>query len=220
MRILLIEDDRLIGDGLETGLKLLGFSVDWFTDGNTGYSALDSAGYDAVVLDLGLPGMDGLDVLKKWRKNGKSVPVLILTARGSVNDRVEGLNLGADDYLPKPFAIEELGARLRSIIRRSHGESAQTITFGSVEFNPNSRLLTMNGEDIQLSPKEINLVELFLLNKDKLLTREAIGDKIYSWDEEVSSNAIEVHIHHIRRKLGNKFIKTMHGAGYILGETT
>ena len=218
MRILLIEDDRLIGDGVQTGLKHLGFSVDWFTDGLTGRDALASARYDAVILDLTLPGLDGLDILKQWRKAGSSVPVLILTARGAISERVQGLNLGADDYLPKPFALEELAARVHSLIRRSYGESAAILSHGNVLFDPACRQIKLNGREIGLSPKEVNLVELFLLNKGKVLSRETIEDKLYAWGEEVSSNAIEVHIHHIRKKLGAGFIKTMHGVGYALGE--
>ncbi|MBQ4133125.1 MAG: response regulator [Desulfovibrionaceae bacterium] len=217
MRILLIEDDLMIGDGIEAGLQHLGFSTDWFTSGNSGFNALDSANYDAVVLDLTLPGMDGLDILKQWRKAGKMVPVLILTARGSLDERVQGLNLGADDYLPKPFALEELAARLRALIRRSHGEASPTLVHGNVEFNPGNRRLVLNGEPVQLSPREISLVELFLLHKNSVLTRAMIEEKLYAWDNEVSSNAVEVHIHHIRRKLGSGFIKTVHGLGYSLG---
>ncbi len=218
MRILLIEDDMLIGDGIEAGLKLLGFSVDWFTHGQEGQSALAAAAYDAVILDLTLPGMDGLEILKSWRRSGKTVPVLILTARGAIDERVQGLNLGADDYLPKPFALEELAARLRALIRRSHGTPTPTLRHGAVEFNPDTRQISLNGEPVRFSPKEVSLVELFLLHKNSLLTREMIEEKLYSWDDEVSSNAIEVHIHHIRRKLGSTFIKTVHGMGYALGE--
>lgn len=218
MRVLLLEDDLLIGDGIEAGLKQLGFSIDWFTHGSDGLNALSSAKYDAVILDLTLPGVDGLEILKTWRKSGQTTPVLILTARGSLDERVQGLNLGADDYLPKPFALEELAARLRALIRRSHGETSSILRHGNVEFNPSKRQITLNGANVQLSPKEVNLTELFLLNKNSVLTREIIEEKIYSWDEEVSSNAIEVHIHNIRRKLGSAFIKTVHGLGYTLGE--
>lgn len=218
MRILLVEDDNLIGDGIEAALKHQGFSVDWFTDGPTAHNALSSANYDAAVLDLTLPGMDGLEILQSWRKQGKAIPVLILTARTSIAQRVEGLNLGADDYLPKPFALEELIARLRSLLRRSHNQPNPVLRHGKVRFNPTTRTVLLNEEEVSLSPKEINLVELFMLNKLKLLSKNTIEEKTYSWEEEVSSNAVEVHIHHIRRKLGARFIKTVHGSGYILGD--
>lgn len=218
MRILLIEDDQLIGDGIKAGLVHHGFSVDWFTDGCTGQAAIEAAEYDAVVLDLSLPGVDGLDILQFWRNCGRLEPVLVLTARDALGQRVQGLNLGADDYLGKPFALEELVARLRSLVRRSHGQPVAELTHGEVVFHPETRSVRLGGEDVGLSPKAVALVELLLLNKGKVLSRSAIETKLYPWGEEVSSNAVEVHIHHVRRKLGAGFVKTVHGVGYSLGE--
>jgi two-component system response regulator QseB len=218
MRILLIEDDRIIGDGIKAGLAKQGFCVDWFTDGTHGRDGGLAADYDAVVLDLSLPGADGLDILRSWRDRGRSVPVLILTARGALDQRVQGLNLGADDYLGKPFALEELTARLRALIRRRHGQAAPLLVHGCVHFNPESRGVLQNGTRVPLSPKATMLLELFLLNKERVLSKHAIEEKLYPWGEEVDSNAVEVHIHTLRRRLGKAFIKTVHGAGYILGE--
>ena len=218
MRILLIEDDRIIGDGIKAGLTKQGFSVDWFTEGTQGRAGLFVADYDAVILDLSLPGADGLDILRYWRGKSQNVPVLVLTARDSLDQRVQGLNLGADDYLGKPFALEELTARLRALVRRYHGQSASILVHGSVSFNPENRSVFQNGESIPLSPKATMLLELFLLNKDKVLSRGLIEEKLYPWGEEIESNAVEVHIHTIRRKLGKVFIKTVHGMGYTLGE--
>lgn len=218
MRILLVEDDDIIGDGIKFGLTKHGFSVDWFLNGIEGRDALESAEYDAVVLDLSLPGADGLDVLQWWRKSGRDTPVLILTARGQTEQKVEGLNLGADDYLGKPFALDELIARLRALIRRRHGTPVPTLAHGSVLFNPGTRMLTRDGTPIALSQKETALVEIFLLNKNAVLPKAMLEEKLYAWGEEISSNAIEVHVHNIRKKLGNTFIKTIKGVGYMLGE--
>ena len=218
MRILLIEDDDIIGDGIKLGLNKHGFSVDWFLNGIEGRDALFAARYDAIVLDLSLPGADGLDILQEWRRSGQDAPVLILTARDQIDQRVEGLNLGADDYLGKPFALNELLARLRALIRRRHGRSTPALVHGALLFNPETRILTQNGEQIALSQKETSLVEIFLLNKNAVLSKAALEEKLYAWGEEVSSNAIEVHVHNIRKKLGSAFIKTVKGAGYMLGD--
>lgn len=217
MRILLIEDDRLIGDGLKVGLTKLGFSLDWFMDGNLGLQALESAAYDAVILDLSLPGMDGLDILHQWRQKGRDEPVLILTARGALDQRVKGLQQGADDYLCKPFALAEVAARLQALIRRRHGQLTPKLRYDQVEFDPVSMTVTCNNEVISLKNKELAVLALFLHNPQKVLSRAMIEEKLYSWGEEVSSNAVEVHIHHLRRKLGNEFIRTIHGVGYALG---
>ena len=178
MRILLIEDDKLIGDGIKAGLTKLGFNLDWFTDGLVGKNALESAPYDAVILDLSLPGLDGLDLLRQWRQAGHDVPVLILTARD---------------------ALEQL-------------------VHGNVVFDAATRSVSCNGEPVTLTPRELAVLELFLHNKGRVLARPLIQEKLYNWDDEVSSNAVEVHIHHLRRKLGNSFIRTIHGVGYTLGD--
>lgn len=219
MRILLIEDDSLIGDGLKMGLEKLGFTVDWFDNGLDGKEALLQAPYEAVVLDLGLPGEDGLDILQDWRRQGRSEPVLVLTARGDVDQRIVGLNSGADDYLGKPFALKEVQARLNALIRRNHGSTNPLITFKHITFNPQTRTVTSNGETVMMSPREVALLELLLLNKNKVLSKEMIENKIYSWDDDVQSNAVEVHIHHLRKKLGRDIVKTINKIGYILEET-
>ncbi len=218
MRVLLIEDDQLIGDGIKVGLEKLGFAVDWFSDGLEGEEALYQIPYEAVVLDLGLPGQDGLEVLKNWRQNGRKEPVLILTARGDVDERIAGLNSGADDYLGKPFSLKEVQARLNALIRRSNGRTSPMLTYKQVSFDPQTRKVTLEGKEVVLSPKETALLELLLLNKNKILSKETIENKIYSWDDEVSSNAVEVHIHHLRKKLGKDIVRTVNKIGYILEE--
>jgi two-component system response regulator QseB len=220
MRILLVEDDNMIGDGIKAGLGKLGFTLDWFTDGEMGKAALDSAPYDAVILDLSLPGIDGMQLLREWRRDGKDTPVLILTARDALEQRVSGLQAGADDYLCKPFALVEVAARLQALIRRRHGQISPTLIHGNLHFNPAARSATLNGETLVLTQREISVMELFLNNKGRVLPRPLIQEKLYSWDDEVSSNAVEVHIHHLRKKLGNGFIRTVHGVGYTLGDAT
>lgn len=218
MRILLIEDDTLIGDGIKAGLSKKGFSIDWFTDGRQGQTALFSAPYDAVILDLTLPGIDGLDILRHWRSQKRSEPVLILTARDAIAQRVEGLRLGADDYLCKPFALVEVAARLEVLIRRRHGQTQSVLQHGTVTLDPASLIATLNGETLALKPKEFALLELLLRNAGRVLPRKLIEEKLYNWDDEVTSNAVEVHVHHLRRKLGSAFIRTVHGIGYTLGD--
>lgn len=218
MRILLIEDDNLIGEGLKLGLTKSGFSVDWFQDGKTGLQAVESADYDAVVLDLTLPKMDGLDILNAWRKANNDVPVLILTARDTLDERIAGLQRGADDYLCKPFALAEVVARLQALIRRRYGQTNPIIEHGNVKFDPSQRKVFAGSEEISLTTREYNLLELFMHNKERVLTRSMIEEKLYTWDDEVSSNALEVHIYNLRQKLGKQFIRTVHGVGYTLGK--
>lgn len=164
MRILLVEDDKLIGDGIKAGLSKMGFSVDWFTRGEEGKAALYSAPYDAAILDLTLPGIDGLDILREWRSKGRSEPVLILTARDALSQRVEGLQLGADDYLCKPFALIEVAARLDALIRRAHGQSSSELRHGKVMLDPHRLTATLDGENLALKPKEFALLELLMRN--------------------------------------------------------
>ena len=218
MRILLVEDDKLIGDGIKTGLGKMGFTLDWFTRGEEGKTALYTAPYDAVILDLTLPGIDGLDILREWREKSRREPVLILTARDALSQRVEGLRLGADDYLCKPFALIEVAARLEALIRRAHGQPSSVLRHGDVELDPGSLTATLKGEALVLKPKEFALLELLLRNAGRVLPRKLIEEKLYNWDDEVSSNAVEVHVHHLRRKLGSEFIRTVHGIGYTLGD--
>ncbi len=218
MRILLAEDDKLIGDGLNVGLNKLGFTVDWFTDGDEAFEALFQAPYDAVILDLGLPNRDGLSILKEWREKKRNEPVLILTARGDVDQRVIGLDSGADDYLAKPFALTEVAARLKALIRRYNGRMEPEIKLGSVVFYPQTKIVTFEGKPVVLAPKELKLLELLMMNPNRVMTKETIEEKIYSWDDEIQSNAVEVHVHHLRKKLGKNIIKTVNKVGYMLGE--
>ena len=218
MRILLVEDDLLIGDGIAVGLSRMGFSVDWFKDGIEGQEALETAPYEAVILDLGLPGTDGLTILREWRCQGHKEPVLILTARGDVTQRIIGLDSGADDYLPKPFALAEVAARLKALIRRRHDRLEPEIKHGALVFNPSTRQVSLNGQEVNLAPKELLLLELLLHNPRQVMTKETLEEKLYGWDEEVSSNAVEVHVHHLRRKLGKNIIRTINKIGYILGD--
>lgn len=217
MRILLLEDDQQIGDGLLHGLQKHGFTVDWFTDGIHGKDALGYAPYDAVVLDLGLPHVDGMDILADWRRKQLTTPVLILTARDALPERLAGLNAGADDYLCKPFALDEVVARLFALIRRSKGQASSALTYGHLSLDPYSKTASLNGEPLILTQREYILLELFLLQPKQVISRAQIEDKLYSWDQEVESNAIEVHIHNLRKKISKDFILTRRGLGYQLG---
>ncbi len=217
MRILLVEDDSIIGDGLVVALEKQGMTVDWLQDGTLAKDAVHEHNHDVIILDLTLPGMDGLELLQHWRKKKLSTPVLILTARGSIEQRVQGLTLGADDYLPKPFALAELVARVRALQRRSTGQDAMVLCHENVCFDPHKRLVFKDNTPINISPKALVLLEIFLTHGSGILSRSMLEEKMYGWNDEVSSNTIEVHIHHLRAKLGAHFIKTVHGLGYTLG---
>ena len=217
MRILLVEDDQLIGDGIQSGLSKLGFHTDWFTDGGTALEAPYSAPYDAVILDLGLPDMDGMDLLKSWRERRQDIPVLILTARDAIEQRVEGLKAGADDYLGKPFALAELAARLQALIRRRAGQVFPVLTFENISFDTGSRKVSNAGIPVDLTATELSLLELFLRNRERILPKELIREKLSQWDEELSDNTLEVHVHNLRKKLGTSVIRTVRGVGYSLG---
>ena len=216
MRSLVVEDDHLIGDGLNIGLKKMGFTVDWFQDGNDAFEALFQAPYDAVILDLGLPSKDGLSILKEWRLNKRKEPVLILTAKGDVDQRIIGLDSGADDYLAKPFALAEVAARLKALIRRTNDRIDPVITVKNITYYHETKIVTKNNIPIILAPKELRLLELLLMNTNKVLTKETIENKLYSWGDDVQSNTVEVHIHHLRKKLGKDIVKTINKIGYIL----
>jgi len=218
MRILLIEDDTLIGDGIQIGLKKLGFTLDWFADGQEGENALSLAPYDAVILDLSLPRKDGLTILKNWRQSGLTTPVLILTARDAIEQRVTGLQSGADDYVCKPFALSELSARIQALIRRNHQKVVPELTFADISYNPQTHEVKQNGKLVVLTSKETRLLELFLLNANKVLSRDLIQEKLYSWSDDVVSNTVDVYIHNLRKKLGNNVIKTIYGTGYALSQ--
>lgn len=219
MRILLIEDDPDIGDGISRALKRHGYVVDWFTDGKQGMLAVHTADFDLAILDLGLPSIDGLDVLAQWRKQQSELPVLILTARNAIPDRVQGLNAGADDYLGKPFETEELMARLNALLRRQRGQTNNCLTFGALSLDTVTKAVTLNDAAVSLRSKELTLLELFLSHPTHIISREQIEDKLYSWDSDVDSNAIQVYIHSLRKKFGKDFIVTHRGLGYQLGET-
>lgn len=216
MRILLVEDDPLLGDGLQAGLKLCGFSVDWLRDGLSARQALSSEDYAAVVLDLGLPRLSGLDVLLHLRAANNPVPVLILTARDTTPDKVAGLDGGADDYLVKPVDLDELAARLRALIRRSSGRSAPRLEIGAVALDPAARRVWRAGQLVEMSARELSILESLMQAAGRVVSRSQLESAIYGWDEGVDSNAIEVHIHHLRKKLGADFIKTLRGVGYLV----
>lgn len=216
MRTLLVEDDRLLGDAVQAGLRQAGFIVDWVQDGAAAALAIDGGEYEAMVLDLGLPRVDGLEVLRRARARGHKLAVLVLTARDTVADRIRGLDGGADDYLVKPFDMDELAARLRAQIRRAHGEPAPLLRVGAVELDPAGRRATHAGRDVELAAREFDLLHEFMLNAGRVLTREQLAGKLYAWGEEIGSNAIDVHIHHLRRKLAPELIQTVRGVGYLM----
>ncbi len=216
MRILLAEDDPLLGDGLRAGLRQLGFLVDWVRDGEAAERELRAQPYAAAVLDLGLPLKDGMDVLASVRRAGVTLPVLVLTARDAVPDRVRGLNLGADDYVVKPVDLHELAARLRALVRRAHGQPQEALALQDVVLEPAARTVHRAGVPVALSPREFDLLHALMLNAGRVLSREQLEQHLYSWGREVDSNAVEVHIHHLRRKLGAGCIHTVRGVGYML----
>lgn len=218
MRILLVEDDQDIGDGIKRALQRSGFAVDWLTDGEQGRLAPDTVNYDAAILDLGLPRVDGLDILADWRQRGLDLPVLILTARNAIPDRISGLNAGADDYLGKPFESDEMLARLNALLRRQRGQADNELTYGGLTIDTVAKTAVLHDKPLALRQKEFILLELFLTQPKHIISRAQIEDKLYSWDSEVDSNTIEVHIHSLRKLLGKTFITTHRGLGYQLGQ--
>ncbi|MDR6392108.1 response regulator [Paraburkholderia phenoliruptrix] len=216
MRILLVEDDPLLGDGIRAGLRQQGFQVDWVQDGEAAQRELRAQPYAATVLDLGLPRMDGIDVLRSVRRVGVDFPILVLTARDAVPDRVRGLDMGADDYVVKPVDLQELGARLRALVRRSHGRPRERLEAHDVVLDPASRMVYLAGVPVTLSSREFDLLHVLMLNAGRVLSREQIEQHLYSWGQEVESNAVEVHVHRLRSKLGSDMIRTVRGIGYVL----
>jgi two-component system response regulator QseB len=214
MRVLLVEDDSMIGEAVRLGLKKQGLTVDWVKDGNSAKAALSTEPFDLVLLDLGLPGMDGLQVLKHARSSGKTVPILILTARDSVTDRIKGLDAGADDYLVKPFDLNELAARVRAVLRRQAGRAEPVIEHLGVRLDPAAHEVTLDGAPVALSQREFALLEALLERPGQVLSRGQIEERLYGWGEEVESNAVEVHIHNLRKKLGSDYILNVRGVGY------
>jgi len=208
--------DTLLGDGIQAGLKQANYAVDWVTDGEAGEHALKIETYEALILDLSLPKKDGLKVLKDLRARGDTLPVLILTARDTVNDKVIGLDSGADDYLVKPFDLDELNARLRALLRRQTGRATPYIEYGNLRLDPAAHTLTQNGQPVKLPHREFSILQTLLENTGNIISRSQLEETLYGWEDIVESNAIEVHIHHLRKKLGKKFIRTVRGIGYLV----
>jgi DNA-binding response OmpR family regulator len=216
MRILLAEDDPLIGAPLQDGLRAAGHAVDWVRDGGQADAALQSEPYECVVLDLGLPTMDGLQLLRALRRRGSSVPVLVLTARDATADRVQGLDAGADDYLVKPFSLDELAARLRALVRRSAGAARPQLEHRGVTLDPATREVRRDGQPVALSAREYAVLEALLQRPSAVWSRPQLEERLYGWGEEPESNAVEVYVHGLRRKLGTDFVRTVRGLGYTL----
>jgi len=216
MRILLVEDDQMIGDALSMALRDAAYAVDWVKDGETALRALENQEHDAVLLDLGLPRRDGLEVLKQLRANEGSLPVIIITARDGVEDRVKGLDLGADDYLTKPFDVEELLARLRATLRRQGGQAASLLSNGIISLDPSTYEARIGEVVCRLSAREFSLLQALMIRPGTILTRTQLEEKLYGWNEEVESNAVDFLIHGIRKKLGVDAIKNVRGAGWMV----
>ncbi len=220
MRVLLAEDDPMIGASVRQGLRQDGFTVDWVSDGRAAELALADGVHDALLLDLGLPKRAGLEVLGAMRRRGDARPVLILTARDAVADRVAGLDAGADDYMVKPFELDELAARLRALLRRSSGRAAPVLAHGEIELDPATREVRRNGELVALSGREFALLEALLARPGAILSRAQLEEKLYGWSETIESNAVEVHIHALRRKLGAGFIRDVRGVGWMVSRSS
>ena len=220
MRILVVEDDVMIGASIRTGLQQDGYTVDWARDGEAAELATTTNDYDAILLDLGLPGKSGLDLLAQWRRQQNAVPVLIITARDAVDDRITGLDAGADDYLVKPFDLNELAARLRALLRRRAGRATPVIEHGPLTLDPATHEVRLAGETVPLSNREFTLLHALLQQPGVPLSRSQLEDRLYGWGEEIGSNAVEVHIHALRRKIGNDLIRNLRGVGYMVPRQT
>lgn len=220
MRLLLVEDDELLGDAVKTGLSQFGYVVDWLKDGISAKNALDIESFELVILDLSLPKMTGLALLKSIRHVGNATPVIILTARESVENRIEGLDAGADDYMVKPFDLNELSARIRALIRRSQGRADTIIQYRNVILDPSAHTVQLNHVEINISRREFALLQKLLENQGHVLSREQLMQSIYGWDEDLDSNVLEVHIHNLRKKLNADFIRTIRGIGYTAEKST
>ena len=216
MRILVVEDDPLLGDALRAGLRQRGFDTDWVQDGIAAELALRGEPFAAVVLDLGLPRLDGSTLLRKTRARGASTPILVLTARDAIDDRVATFDSGADDYVVKPVDLDELSARLRALIRRSRGEPAPVLQIGTLRLDPAARSVSFERQPVELQAREFNLLQELMSNAGRVLSREQLERRLYPWGEEVDSNAVEVHVHHLRRKLAPGLIRTVRGVGYVM----
>lgn len=216
MRILVVEDDALLGDAIQAGLKQSGYAVDWLRDGIAADQALTTEPYAALILDWGLPRLSGIEVLQRLRERKADIPVIILTARDTVNDRIQGLDSGADDYLIKPFDMGELTARLRALVRRASGNTNPVLKAGETELDPAAHQVTYQGKSVDLSAKEFAVLHALMLNQGKVLSRAVLEEKLYAWGDEIESNVVEVHIHHLRRKLAPTLIETIRGVGYLI----
>ena len=219
MRLLLVEDDQLLGDGICTGLRQDGYTVDWVQDGEAADHALQSEHFDIVVLDINLPRLSGIEVLKRLRDRSSVVPVLLLTARDTVGDRIQGLDSGADDYLTKPFDLDELNARLRALLRRSSGRATPLLVNGTIVLDPAAHHVTLEGQEVELSQREFVLLQVLMDNQGRVLSRSRLEETLYGWGAGVESNTLEVHIHHLRKKLGSNAIRTVRGVGYVMEKT-
>ncbi len=218
MRLLLVEDDEILGEGLAEGLKMEGYAVDWLTNGKLADEALKLNSYELIVLDLNLPDMEGLDILKALRGRKDETPVMVLTAKDTVPDRVEGLDSGADDFVIKPFELDEVCARLRALARRNEGRSVPNIEYKGIVLDPAAHQVTWNDEKVDLSQKEFEILSFLMGNIGKVISRARLEESLYSWDSDVESNTVEVHIHHLRKKLDPSIIRTVRGVGYIIDE--
>jgi two-component system response regulator QseB len=216
VRILLVEDDSMIAQGLRTALRQDGYAVDWMQDGLSADEALRTSTFDLILLDLGLPGRDGLDVLRRLRQRGRDTPTIILTARDEVQDRIAGLDAGADDYIVKPFDLDELAARMRSVLRRAAGRGDPCIEHKGIRLNPVTHSVERDGAPVQLSAHEYAVLEALLQRPGAVLSRTQLEDRLYGWDSQVASNAVEVYVHGLRRKLGSEAIRTLRGVGYFV----
>jgi DNA-binding response OmpR family regulator len=219
MRILLVEDDAMIGQGLQTALRQGNFAVDWLSDGKSAAAALRSSPFDLVLLDLGLPQQDGLEVLRDLRRRSDATPVIIVTARDDIRNRVAGLDAGADDYIVKPFDLDEMMARIRSVLRRSAGRGDPVIQHGELRLDPVTRQVDRNGVPANLSAHEYAVLEALLQRPGAVLSRSQLEDRLYGWDEAIASNAVEVYVHGLRRKLGSDAVRTVRGVGYFVPKT-
>jgi DNA-binding response OmpR family regulator len=216
MRVLLVEDDEMIAQGLQTALRQAAFAVDWMRDGKSAGTALQTANFDLVLLDLGLPHRDGIDVLRELRKRGNATPVIILTARDEIQHRIAGLDAGADDYIVKPFDLDEVTARMRSVLRRAAGRGDPGIQHGDLRLDPITRRVEREGVPVPLSGHEYAVLEALLQRPGAVLSRTQLEDRLYGWDEPIGSNAVEVYVHGLRRKLGSDVIRTLRGVGYFV----
>lgn len=216
MRLLLVEDDEILGDGLVAGLKMEGYAVDWLTNGKLADEALRTNTYELIVLDLNLPDMDGLSILRALRSRKNETPVMVLTARDTIPDRVRGLDSGADDFVIKPFELDEVCARLRALARRNEGRSVPTIEHKGIVLDPAAHQVTINNEKVDLSQKEFEILSFLMSNIGKVVSRARLEETLYSWDSDIESNTVEVHIHYLRKKLSPSLIRTVRGVGYII----